>query len=65
MDEILELTGRAVVTRFQDDRFSAQTLALVYQRLATETAPDEAPNRLLRTSYSVDRSALLIAEVMP
>jgi len=65
MDEILELTGRAVETRFQVDRFSAQTLGLVYQRLATEAASDEAPNRLLRTSCSVDGPALLIAEVMP
>jgi len=65
MDEVLELAGRGVETRFNVDRFSAQTLALVYQRLATETEPEEGPIRPLAASCCIVSPGFQIAEVKP
>ena len=63
MDEVRELSGRGIETQFQADRFSSQTLALVYQRLVSETMAEEGQNRGFQQFVSINRQAFQTVEV--
>jgi len=62
MDEVRELSGRGIETQFQVDRFSSQTLALVYQRLVSETMAEEGQNRGFQQFVSINRQAFQTVE---
>lgn len=64
MDELFELAGREVVSQFRVDRFSARTLALVYQRLTAQTDTQEDEDDSFRNGCAIENPGSLSVEVV-